>query len=361
MIILWCINWVFSTCLNEVIFENENENSIYLLVTGFGKETDSIIDFINTYPSFKETKIKFNVEVLDHDNSASFTAKDWNRIANKINSNYDSYNAFVVLHGFSTVEFTTSYLSYHFGLHEKTIVVTTSQVLPSETYSDFVSNVFGALKLANAEPKVPEVLFYADNTIHRGTRFIGLESASISAFSSPNFPTLGTVGHDVALDKSKILNGNTQAPEISDAKDRVSMIFFYPGMQLSVVKALLDSSEGAVLLAFGMGNGPSTDKPLLNLLKEVTDAGKVVVDCTQCYNGRVDFSVYATGEVMHDAGCIGGCDLTPAAAFTKLTYLLNKKAKDPSIDVKKMMGEPIVGELTKLQEADLQVMRFRRN
>ena len=78
----------------------------------------------------------------------------------------------------------------------------------------------------------------------------------------------------------------------SNATDCVSMVFFYPGMQTSTIKGLLDQSKGAVLLAFGVGNGPTTDADLFNLLKEKSDAGLVIVDTTQCYNVFISLFLY---------------------------------------------------------------------
>ena len=70
----------------------------------------------------------------------------------------------------------------------------------------------------------------------------------------------------------------------SNASDCISMVFFYPGMQTSTIEGLLNYSKGAVLLAFGVGNGPTTDEDLFNLLKRKSASGTVIVDTTQCYN-----------------------------------------------------------------------------
>ena len=100
------------------------------------------------------------------------------------------------------VEYTSSYLSFFFGLHTKTIVTTTFQLLPSEGYTDFVSNVIGALKLASEQPTVPQLLFYSENTIYLGTRFINMEATAVAAFASPNYPPVGIVRDTVFINSS---------------------------------------------------------------------------------------------------------------------------------------------------------------
>ena len=100
------------------------------------------------------------------------------------------------------VEYTSSYLSFFFGKHTKTIVITTFQHLPSAGYTDFVSNVVGALKLASSETTVSQVLFYSENTIYLGTRFINMEATAVAAFASPNYPPVGTVRDEVVLNRT---------------------------------------------------------------------------------------------------------------------------------------------------------------
>lgn len=119
--------------------------------------------------------------------------------------------------------------------------------------------------------------------------------------------------------------------------------------------------QGVVLETYGSGNAPDNRPDLLEELKKATDAGVIIVNCTQCLRGTVSTS-YATGKVSHwlplpscrwflsffftsqpsvvvssqvliDAGLIAGGDMTPEAALSKLSYVLAKK--DLSIDAKK--------------------------
>lgn len=56
--------------------------------------------------------------------------------------------------------------------------------------------------------------------------------------------------------------------------------------------------EGVVLETYGSGNAPDNRPDLLEELKKATDAGVIIINCTQCLRGTVSAS-YATGKVPH--------------------------------------------------------------
>ena len=56
--------------------------------------------------------------------------------------------------------------------------------------------------------------------------------------------------------------------------------------------------EGVVLETYGSGNAPDNRKDLLDELKEATDRGVIIMNCTQCLRGTVSAS-YATGTACH--------------------------------------------------------------
>ena len=78
-------------------------------------------------------------------------------------------------------------------------------------------------------------------------------------------------------------------------------------------------------------------------IRGATDAGVVVVACSQCLQGRVRLGVYETGSALAQAGVIAGADLTPEAALTKLTVLLGRGLEPP--EIRELMVN-LVGELT---------------
>lgn len=54
---------------------------------------------MSEYQSFKTSSIKYETYKIDTKDSASFSIKEWNDIANTIVNLYSEYKAFVVVHG----------------------------------------------------------------------------------------------------------------------------------------------------------------------------------------------------------------------------------------------------------------------
>ena len=87
----------------------------------------------------------------------------------------------------------------------------------------------------------------------------------------------------------------------------------------------------------------NNDPTFLALLKNACDRGVIIINCTQCQQGYVEMSHYATGHTLKEAGLISGHDMTPEAAHCKLLYLLSKNLDLKQI--KKLIGQDLCGEL----------------
>ena len=63
-----------------------------------------------------------------------------------------------------------------------------------------------------------------------------------------------------------------------------------------VKQFLMPPMRGVVLQSYGAGNGPSTRQDLMDVLREASDRGVLIVNITQCSRGMVSTS-YESGKV----------------------------------------------------------------
>ncbi|XP_028251857.1 60 kDa lysophospholipase isoform X2 [Parambassis ranga] len=278
--------------------------------------------------------------------SSNMTTEDWGRIGKDIEKNYENFDGFVVLHGTDTMAYTASALSFmceHLG---KPVILTGSQVPIYEMRNDGRDNLLGALLIAG-QFVIPEVCLYFYNKLYRGNRVTKVDAGSFNAFSSPNLPPLATAEVDIAINWDTVWRANTTTKfQVSTELNRnVGLLRLFPGITSNTVRAFLQPPmEGVVLETYGSGNAPDNRPDLLEELKKATDAGVIIINCTQCLRGTVSAS-YATGKVLMDAGLIAGGDMTPEAALSKLSYVLAKK--ELTLDAKKkMMAQNLRGEMS---------------
>ena len=315
--------------------------------------------------------------------STNMQPSDWVLMAQKIYDNYQAYDAFLVLHGTDTMAWTASALSFLLPGLSKPITVTGSQLpLFFETGSgpsdyqllyntDAVRNVEGAIRFM--EFGIPEVSLYFADKLLRGNRAVKSNASEFMAFSSPNYHVLGEYGVLPTLynqfvqltPQSKSIDNNFEKvganlKTIADNIATYSAIQFllFPayyqesGGDASLLVSMLDNLQvvapaikGIVFEAYGEGNIP--DYPAMQAqVKKMHGAGVVLVDCTQVFAGDVNYNAYATGAWLKDAGVVGGHDMTPIAALTKLTVLLALEGATATSEIEQRMATNLAGELT---------------
>ncbi|XP_072193942.1 60 kDa lysophospholipase isoform X2 [Excalfactoria chinensis] len=277
--------------------------------------------------------------------SSNMTPEDWAKIAKKLEEHYEKYDGFVILHGTDTMAYTASALSFMCENLGKTVVLTGSQVPIYELQNDGRDNLLGALLFAG-QFVIPEVCLYFYNKLYRGNRVTKVDAGSFNAFSSPNLPPLANAEVDITINWEIVWRAKTtQKFRVHTNMNRnVGLLRIFPGITAAAVKAFLQPPiEGIVLETYGSGNAPNS-RDLLKELQRATKRKVVILNCTQCLRGSVK-AVYETGQILADVGVTPGCDMTPEAALTKLSYILSKSELSWE-EKRQMLSENLRGEMT---------------
>lgn len=276
--------------------------------------------------------------------SSDMSPADWQQMADDIYTHYDDYDGFIILHGTDTMAYTASALSFMLEGLTKPVIVTGSQIPLAELRSDGQENLLNALYIAANYP-IAEVTLFFNNKLMRGNRARKLDANGFDAFSSPNYPVLIQAGIKISVnDKHREAQHDVPFKVISVQPQPIGLISLYPGISAALIQnIILQPVKALILLSYGVGNAPQS-KQILDPLKAANEQGIVVVNCTQCTQGKVDMKGYANGQVLADVGVVSGSDMTPEAALAKLHFLLSQSYSYDEIN--HLMQQDLRGELT---------------
>jgi lysophospholipase len=98
----------------------------------------------------------------------------------------------------------------------------------------------------------------------------------------------------------------------------VSLLRVFPGITYLTMRQFLEPPiQGVVLQTYGAGNLPTNRPDLIEELHKATERDVLIVNCTQCAKGSVNYA-YESATALHEKGVCSGFDMTIEAALMKV-------------------------------------------
>lgn len=278
--------------------------------------------------------------------SSNATPLDWRRLVATLWAARDGADAFVVLHGTDTMAYTSAALSYALCDFGKPVVVTGAQYPIGVVGSDAAPNVTGALRAAVSGLADGVTLFFGHKLL-AGNRVTKASSWAFEGFESPSVPEVARTGAPWQwLPSRASWPGVGWADPLPYDRHDVLVLDLTPGITAARLAAVLDPlPEALILRAYGVGNVPSEEPGLTDVLARTIDAGVAVVVASQCHDAEVLLGHYEAGDALARAGAVGTGDMTLEAAYAKVVFLLSQGLR--GAELSHWIDVNIAGELTR--------------
>ncbi|MFX0114676.1 MAG: Glu-tRNA(Gln) amidotransferase subunit GatD [Candidatus Hodarchaeota archaeon] len=302
-------------------------------------------------PEIKE-RVNLTPKTLFQILSENFKPEWWVKTAEHIAQEIESgVDGIIIGHGTDTMSYTGSALAYFLKNLPVPVILLGSQRSSDRPSSDAAINILNATVAATED--IGEVLIsmmgstsHKYDLLHRPTRVRKMHSSRRDAFRTLSDVPVGKIDY-----QTRKVTYFQQPKKRAKREDfwldakidpKVSILYFYPGMQPDTMDALVDKGyHGFVVVGTGLGHVSEEMYPALERAQQEEIPVVLVV---QPLFGFVHLRVYETGREMLARGVIEGENMLPEAAYVKLIYVLGH-TRDPR-EVKKLMQTPIAGEIT---------------
>ena len=307
---------------------------------------------VKSIPSILQLGIEIHsIELEEIIDSSNVTPKVWIELAGIIERYYEKFDGFVILHGSDTMAFSASALSFLLENLGKPVIFTGSQLPIGLPRTDARENLITALTIAamrneEGQSLIPEVCIYFEDQLYRGNRTYKFNSENFDAFVSRNYPILAEAGVRIRIFEERLLiQSNKDFIVHKTMNPNVAVLKLFPGITITPFPKLFSDSgiEAVILETYGSGNGPMRED-FLSAIKEMIDNELIIINITQCQEGKVEMGKYETSEKLLTLGVLSGADLTFESAITKAMFVLG--ATDNLNERRQMLRKPLRGEMT---------------
>ncbi len=257
----------------------------------------------------------------------------------------------VIGHGTDTLHHTGAALTFMVQNSPIPIVLVGSQRSSDRPSSDAALNLMHAMKAAGTSDIAEVMVCMFGPTsdeyglLHKGTRVRKMHSSYRSTFRTIGDVPLATIDRNkitpIKKDYKKRRN-DRNVKILPYFSDKVTMIYYYPGMKPDTIDSLVDNGyKGIVIVGTGLGH---VNKELYPAIERATKKGVAMYMTLQTIWGYVHMFVYDTGRDMMAKGIIPAGNMLPEVAFIKLGWALGQT--DDLEKVKELMLAPINDEIT---------------
>ncbi len=258
----------------------------------------------------------------------------------------------VIGHGTDTLHHTSAALSFMVQNSPVPIVLVGSQRSSDRPSSDAALNLMHAMKTAG-HSDIAEVMvcMFGPTSdeyglLHKGTRVRKMHSSYRSTFRTIGDVPLATVNiKEIKLihKEYKHRRKDRDVKIMPYFSDKVTMLYYYPGMRADVLDSLIDAGyKGIIIVGTGLGH---VNKEIYPALKRAKKKNIHIYMTLQTIWGFVHMFVYDTGRDLMANGIIPAGNMLPEVAFIKLGWALGQT--DDKEEVKKIMLTSINDEITK--------------
>jgi glutamyl-tRNA(Gln) amidotransferase subunit D len=284
--------------------------------------------------------------------SENMAKEQWIGLAKAIGREIEKgVDGIVIGHGTDTMHHTAALMSFMVQNSPVPIVMVGSQRSSDRPSSDAAFNLINATKTA-AESDIAEVMvcmfgptsdFY--DLLHQGTRVRKMHSSYRSTFRTLSDYPIAMVNSKEIIPLRNDYRKRRRDKNVNiipTFDDRVSLVYYYPGMKPDIIESLIDNGyKGIVIGGTGLGH---VNKPLFDPLRRACKQGISVFMTVQTLWGFAQMYVYDTGRDLMDLGIVPAANMLPEVAYVKLGWALGQ-TDDPE-KVKEIMLTPIARDIT---------------